>query len=134
MRRYVVFQSPNTSYDKPQPIKSLDHSNETILLKPSQMDTLQCGFNLCIPVGLFLMVSDANTTEFLNIFYLTIYVNISVCICYSVTIFLPLSTESSSLYDQYCFNPSCSWSFLLSQRFVVQSLTEYPLLQWNVWS
>ena len=134
MRRYVVFQSPNTSYDKPQPIKSLDHSNETILLKPSQMDTLQCGFNLCIPVGLFLMVSDANTTEFLNIFYLTIYVNISVCICYSVTNFLPLSTESSSLYDQYCFNPSCSWSFLLSQRFVVQSLTEYPLLQWNVWS
>ena len=108
MRCYVFFQSPNTSYDKPQPIKSLDHSNETILLKPSQMDTLQCDFNLCIPVGLFLLVSDANTTEFLNIFYLTIYVNISVCICYGVTIFLPLSTESSSLYDQYCFNPSCS--------------------------
>ena len=134
MRCYVFFQSPNTSYDKPQPIKSLDHSNETILLKPSQMDTLQCDFNLCIPVGLFLLVSDANTTEFLNIFYLTIYVNISVCICYGVTIFLPLSTESSSLYDQYCFNPSCSWSFLLGQRCVVQSLTEYPLLQWNVWS
>ena len=132
MRCYVFFQSPNTSYDKPQPIKSLDHSNETILLKPSQMDTLQCDFNLCIPVGLFLLVSDANTTEFLNIFYLAIYVNISVCICYGVTNFLPLSTESSSLYDQYCFNPSCSWSFLLGQRCVVQSLTEY--LQWNVWS